>query len=62
MTILQNGEERTYKISSNVNDPGHGILGKDAPLARAMLDLEEGDEFEFAVGINVRSASIAKID
>jgi very-short-patch-repair endonuclease len=61
VTIMQNGEERSYKISASENDPHKGVLRKDVPLAEAMLDLEEGDEFEFALGVNVRNGRIIKI-
>ena len=61
VVIHQDGTERSYRISADENDPSKGILRKDVPLAKAMLDLEEGDDFEFAVGSTVRSASIVKI-
>ncbi|MGQ0565572.1 MAG: AAA domain-containing protein [Gemmobacter sp.] len=62
VVINQNGTERSYRISANENDPAKGILRKDVPLAKAMLDLEEGDDFEFSAGSTVRSASIVKIN
>ena len=61
VVIAQDGVERTYRISMNENDPTKGILRKDVPLAKAMLDLEEGDEFEFSAGSVVRSASVVRI-
>ena len=61
VVVSQDGIERTYRISPSQNDPANGILSKDAPLAKAMLDLEEGDDFEFSAGSLVRSASVVKI-
>lgn len=61
VTILQDGAERSYRISAEENDPGKGILRKDVPLAKAMLDLEEGDDFEFSAGSTVKSAVVLKI-
>jgi len=62
VVINQDGELKTYRISSSEeNDPNRGILRKDAPLAKAMLDLEVGDDFEYPTGNGVKSALIAKI-
>ena len=61
VVINQDGTERSYRISADENDPPKGILRKDVPLAKAMLDLEEGDDFEFSVGSTVRIANIVKI-
>lgn len=61
VTIRQDGAERRYQISAEENDPGKGILRKDVPLAKAMLDLEEGDDFEFSAGSTVKSAVVLKI-
>ena len=62
IVINQDGELKTYRISSSEeNDPNKGILRKDAPLAKAMLDLEEGDDFEYPTGNGVKSAFIEKI-
>jgi very-short-patch-repair endonuclease len=52
--IEQDGIQKRYRIARDENDPAKGILRKDVPLAKAMLDLEEGEEFEFSTGSVVR--------
>lgn len=65
VTIRHEGsdaDERTYTIAKDMNDPGNGVLRKDVPLARAMMDLEAGDDFEYPAGSKVRSAVIVRIE
>lgn len=56
------GEVRTYAISGDRNDPVNGILRKDVPLARAMLDLEAGEDFEYPAGSKARSAVVVRVE
>lgn len=59
--IELDGIRKTFRIVADENNPEKGILRKDVPLAKAMLDLEEGDDFEFSTGSVVRSASVVRI-
>lgn len=59
----QDGQKETLKftISASMNDPGNGILRKDVPLAKILIDLEEGEEFEFQRGNSIHPALILNI-
>ena len=40
----------TIEVSDKINDPDNGLVGLDSPLGEALLDVEEGEEFEFLAG------------
>ncbi len=47
VTIRQNGTERTFEIvGHDETDPGVGLLSFGAPLARALLGAEVGEEVD----------------
>ena len=48
-------------ISAAKSDPGQGVIHHEAPVARALLGSEEGDEVEVLNGPYVRAAVIEAI-
>ena len=60
VTIEQDGKERRIEIVGHDEaDPQSGRLVFSAPLARALMDAEEGEEVEFPAGRSVRVTAIA---
>ena len=64
VAIEQDGKPRTIEIVGHDEaDPQNGRLVFSAPLARALMDAEEGEEVEFpGPGKNVRVTAIAVRD
>ncbi|MBI1194144.1 MAG: DUF4011 domain-containing protein [Bacteroidetes bacterium] len=48
-------------ITRERGEVGSGLINKDAPLARALIDAEEGDEVEVLSGAYMRRALIEKV-
>ena len=50
-----------FKISDHIDDIENGILHFKKPLAVAVLDKEDGDEFEYLVGSYVKQGTIEQV-
>jgi transcription elongation GreA/GreB family factor len=49
------------RISHAKSDPSQGIVNYEAPIAKALLGAEEGDEVEVLVGSYVKPAVVEQI-
>ena len=57
------GDQKTRNITIDrrKSNPSQGIVGYDSPIAKALLDAEEGEEVEVLVGSFVRPAIVESI-
>jgi len=57
----RNQETYQFKIVKEPSQPERGIVNQSAPLAKSVIDTEEGEEIEILLGSLIRKAVVEKI-
>lgn len=57
----RNQETYQFKIVKEPSQPERGIVNQSAPLAKGVIDTEEGEEIEILLGSLIRKAVVEKI-
>ncbi len=57
----KNQETYQFKIVKEPSQPERGIVNQSAPLAKSVIDTEEGEEIEILLGSLIRRAVVEKI-
>ena len=60
--VLMNGEEKEFTIGAfGETDPPNGLIAYNSPLARALMQMEEGDTKKNQIGGKVMDIELVKI-
>ncbi|WP_246804483.1 hypothetical protein [Rhizobium leguminosarum] len=57
----RNQETYQFKIVKEPSQPERGIVNQSAPLAKGVIDTEEGEEIESLLGRLIRKAGVERI-
>ncbi|SDE14820.1 DUF4011 domain-containing protein [Limimaricola pyoseonensis] len=59
--LSEQGRKLSFQLVEEENDIDNGKVGIHTPLGQALIDAQEGDEVEYQVGVEIKSARILQV-